>query len=518
MNLIRNKNIIFNINYVTIIFFVICLTFSTSLLSFLNPQLHGEDEALTFLVNESLTNHISNFNLTGIASELLKDWHPPGRNLLPILSLKIFGLNLSSLRLPYLLIWIITCILATLITKKYSNNLFAFTCGFLLGGSGLFHIQTMALSHGVVTFVGMLIVYLITRNEYLISKKISSKQFFSLSMILYIGFLFFNTLILVAFMLHLIQFFLIIKHKNIRIELRNFILISLLITSLYIIYYLIFLGIPYLMVNSQEFIFFLQKTFQISDFGNWDGKNFGQLHQYTVRSDSSKLNFSSILNNIRYLNWHFFPFLSIIIIIFGIITLWSNFKLILVLFTPYFIITNFYMIGNTAQHFTSNFIWLIPFSCIFLSKIIKNNVFKYIFNAAICISLLSFTIWAHIYPYNEHNYPYKTINYVYGDMKWPSNLNRPLQKISNIIHSQASKKDVIGFTTDGAISLYYLRDLKTIQITNETLKKFTSNNCEQLKNKIQILISNKNLTSSCLSFIAKKYTFNNSNLRIYIFK
>ena len=140
--------------------------------------------------------------------------------------------------------------------KKYSNNLFAFTCGLLLGGSGLFHIQTMALSHGVVTFVGMLIIYLITRNDYLISKKISSKHFFTLSMILYIGFLFFNTLILVAFMLHLIQFFLIIKHKNIRIELRNFILISLLITSFYIIYYLIFLGIPYLMVNNQEFIFF----------------------------------------------------------------------------------------------------------------------------------------------------------------------------------------------------------------------------------------------------------------------
>ena len=62
MNLIRNKNIILNISNVTIIFFVICLTFSTSLLSFLTPQLHGEDEALTFLGNESLTNHISNFN------------------------------------------------------------------------------------------------------------------------------------------------------------------------------------------------------------------------------------------------------------------------------------------------------------------------------------------------------------------------------------------------------------------------------------------------------------------------
>ena len=184
MNLIRNKNIILNINNVIVIFFVICLTFSTSLLSFLNPQLHGEDEALTFLVNESLTNHISNFNLTAIASELLKDWHPPGRNLLPILSLNIFGLNLSSLRLPYLLIWIITCILATLITKKYSNNLSALTCGFLLGGSGLFHIQTMALSHGIVTFVGMYIIYLITKNEYLISKKISSKQFLTLSIIL----------------------------------------------------------------------------------------------------------------------------------------------------------------------------------------------------------------------------------------------------------------------------------------------------------------------------------------------
>ena len=382
----------------------------------------------------------------------------------------------------------------------------------------MFHIQTMALSHGVVSFVGILIIYLITQKEYLKSNKNFTKHFLTLSIILYIGFLFFNTLIVISLMLNVIYFFLIIRSKNIKKNLINFIIISLIFSFLYIVYYLIFLGIPYLMVNSHEFIFFLQKNFEISDFGNWDGNNFGQLHQYTVRSNTSKLNFLSILANVKYLNWHFFPFVSIIIIFFGIIALWRNFKLILILITPYFIITNFYMNGNTAQHFASNFIWLVPFSCIYLSKISKNNFFKYTFNIAICASLLSFTTWAHIYPYKENNYPYKIVNFVYGSVKWPSNLHRPLQEMSNIIYSQASKKDVIGFTTDGAIVLYYLKDFKTIQITDKKIKKFSINNCQKLINKIQILISRGNLKSGCLNFISKRYEFNNSKLKIYFFK
>ena len=63
--------------------------------------------------------------------------------------------------------------------------------------------------------------------------------------------------------------------------------------------------------------------------------------------------------------------------------------------------------------------------------------------------------------------------------------------MSNIIYSQSSKKDVIGFTTDGAIVLYYLKDFKTIQITDKEIKKFSTNNCQKLINKIQILISQK---------------------------
>lgn len=43
-----------------------------------NPQLLGEDEALTYIVNINLLDYLSNFNLKGFISELIKDWHPPG--------------------------------------------------------------------------------------------------------------------------------------------------------------------------------------------------------------------------------------------------------------------------------------------------------------------------------------------------------------------------------------------------------------------------------------------------------
>ena len=78
--------------------------------SLYDPQLLGDDEALTYIVNINLLDHWSNFNFKGFISELIKDWHPPGRNLLSLLSISFFGENITSLRIPYYIFWICTCI------------------------------------------------------------------------------------------------------------------------------------------------------------------------------------------------------------------------------------------------------------------------------------------------------------------------------------------------------------------------------------------------------------------------
>ena len=452
-------------------------------------------------------------------SEIIKDWHPPGRNLFPLLSIKILGLNLTSLRFPYYILWIITCVLGVLITKRFSSKTYAYICGCLLAGSGLFHVQVMALSHGVVSFIIMLLIYLITKNKQFLSQKFSTKEFILLSIILFIGFLFFNTIILITMMVHFIQLFLILKSNEIRLNITKFFIISFFITCVYLIYFCVFLGLPMLMVNSPDFLIFLKINFGIYDFGNWKGEDFGQYHQYLVRSNTAKINISSLISNIQYLNWHFFPFLSLLIVPCSIFILCKRKKKVLILLLPYFVIMNFYMVGNTGQHFASVFICLIPFFCIYMSRIAINNSYKKIINVIIIFTVIPFTIWAHLTPYNEINYPYRAISNIFGAEKWPPNLHRPLEKISKSINKRLVSKDHIAYTIDGAISLYYLKKFQTSKLNHAQINASLDKDlCKTFSKKYNALITNNYNLKKCILYIKEKLIFNNSNIVVYIFK
>lgn len=501
------------------IMFVLLLAALLPLNAIIDPQLLGEDEALTYLVSTNILNHISNLNLNGFLSEIIKDWHPPGRNLFPLLSIKILGFNLTSIRIPYYILWIVTCVLGVLITKRFSSNTYAYICGCLLAGSGLFHLQVLALSHGFVSFIIMLSVYLITKNKQFLSEDFSPNKFIILSIILFVGFLFFNTVILITMMVYFIQLFLILKSDQIRINITKFFIISFFVTCFYLIYFCIFLGFPMLMVNSLDFLIFLKDNFGIHDFGNWKGENFGQYHQYLVRSSTAKVNITSLISNIQYLNWHFFPFLSVLVIPCSIFALYKDFKKILILIFPYLIITNFYMIGNTGQHFASLFICLIPFFCIYMSKITINNSYKKIINIIIFLTVIPYTLWAHVTPYNVINYPYKVISSVFGAEKWPPNLHRPLERISKTIKKRLTSNDHIAYSIDGAISLYYLNNFQMSQLNNNQINiSLNKDLCNTFTKKYKALITNNHDLKNCTKYIKEKINFKNSKIIVYFFK
>ena len=92
-------------------------------------------------------------------------------------------------------------------------------------------------------------------------------------------------------------------------------MISFFYFLLYFAEYIIFIGFPYLLVNNpQSFLIIIENIFGKLDFGNWDQKPFGQYHQYTVRQNTFDLNYQSLLANLKYLNWHFFPYIGIFVI------------------------------------------------------------------------------------------------------------------------------------------------------------------------------------------------------------
>ena len=144
------------------ILLILVLIFFIPLSSVLNPQLIGEDEVLTFLVNVEIIESFKNLSLKDFLTNLIKDFHPPGRNLFSVPLILIFGENITALRLPYYLLWIVTCCLSLKIIHELNgkkNTLVLNT--FLISGTGIFHIQIMGFGHGMVTFMGMFLIYIL---------------------------------------------------------------------------------------------------------------------------------------------------------------------------------------------------------------------------------------------------------------------------------------------------------------------------------------------------------------------
>ena len=59
--------------------FIAILSIIISLNPLLNPQLHGEDEATTFIISVNLLNNLKNFEVFNFLKSLITANHPPGR-------------------------------------------------------------------------------------------------------------------------------------------------------------------------------------------------------------------------------------------------------------------------------------------------------------------------------------------------------------------------------------------------------------------------------------------------------
>lgn len=508
----KSKNLI----YIYLLF----LSSIIPILAIINPVLVGSDETLTFRTNSNILNHLYDLDFKNIFVELFKDFHPPGRNLFPLISIHFFGENISALRIPYYLLWIGSCFLTFKIVQNYSSSFLpSFLCITLTAGSGLFQLQIMGLGHGVVTFIGLLIIYRLLK---IFKKKVNIipfKEFYIISILSFICFLFFNTFILIIISLYIIQFFLILKN-NIKF-LKPFFISSFIFGSLHFIYLLLFLGLPYLIVHEPLFIEFLEKIFGSLNFGNWDYKPFGQYHQYLFRGDGIHLNYQSLINNISYLNWNFFPYISIIIIPISVIYLYIKHKQIFILLLPYLLVTSFFMAPPTAQHFASIFIWLLPFFSLFISEILSDYKLK-IFVILLSILMIFFTLYCHIKIYDEKNYPYSLVKKFNGTLPfelWPQNLYIPVKEASDLIKIY-NKKDVeIGYTGSNEMFMHYFEDNSIKFLGHDVMKILSEENlCIDKVKKLQlkVLISRNYHPLPCNKIIKKVLKFDNSSIVVFL--
>ena len=499
-----------------LIIYTVALSIFVPLKFVLFPNLFGEDEVLTYLINVEIINSLKDLDVKSIFIHLLKDWHPPGRNVLPVIPLMIFSEEIYVARFVYLIFWVLSALLAVQISKKISNKFSGFVCVSLIFGSGLYHIQILSFGIVLVTFFGLVIIWLLLNKGH--ENLINDKLYINLMIVCFIAFLFFNTFLLILIGINfLVIYQILFLKKNNNFALKKYITLASFFAFLYIIYYCIFIVMPFLITNSPSFINLLTYLFGELNFGNWDGKPFGQYYQYIHRSETSEFNYLPLINNLKYLNWHFFPFLGPLILILGIFMMLKEYKNIFFIFLPFLVIMNFYIQGRSMAHFVSYVIWSIPFfSLIFQNKLFERFISRILVIIFISI-VFSFSYLFHIKTYDENTYRYDLVKKLFGLYIWPSNIKRPLVEISNLVKEISNLNDRMIYSIDGSLVKYYLKDYNFKKINIDNMSKI--GNTEEFKKfkDIKIYITDNSKIKPCQNIILKKHSFSGSNIVVYQF-
>ena len=493
---------------------VIC-SFLFSFKSFINPQLFGEDEASTFLLTSGLLNNLKELNFFNFFKSLLGSYHPPARYILPIPFIEVFGENIISMRIPYFILWIASCALVTKIAFVISGKFGALITGLFLAISGLFNLEIQSLSHGATVFFGLLLISELLKHDseecFIFNKK---KALIKINIYLLLGFLFFTSWSVIIFGFYLFLTFRLLKRKDFIKNITQLFLITLPFFLFYIIYYIIFLGFPYWLINFngvEIFNLFFNKNIQITN------EPFGQLYQNFYRVNNAGLNINGFIENIKTLNWAYLPIIGPILFFLGLVNIFKNKRNIFYTIIIYFLLFNFYFSGNTGQHIQTLFIMLFAFSINEMIALFKSKFFFKYFVILKIVLLIFFTYIFHLRDYNEKNFPYEYESLFFATSKWPQNLHRPLDEIVfQLSNFKKNEKPVLNLI-DGAVSLYHGKELKWIYKKDIEGPKISKENCYVFDSKnYRAAVSSKKLKDFCYSKSLEFIEFENSNLYILI--
>lgn len=499
--------------YLTIIF--ICSVTCFNALT--NPQLFGEDEATTFVTSLNLLYKLKEFDVFGFFKTLLGANHPPGRYLLPVPFLALFGETISFARLPYFLIWIYSCILSYQISNKLFDRQTAFLTAIFLSCSGLFSIEIQSIGLGATVLFGLLLIREISISKInldLLNK--NKKSLFKVNLYLLGSFIFFSTWILMVISFYLFLLTLILKSDKPFINFKNFISKNILFFLIYLFYYLFFLGVPIWIIhfNGLNVINFLfNKDIMI------DLVPFGQYHQHLVRSTNTlSFGISGLIGNLKHLNWYYLPVFGPAMFLISIISIFKFKKDIFYLFFFYLIIFNFFISGRSGPHLQTLFIITLPFGIYMMKDIFsKSKIFNFLISLKF-LFLISTTYFFNLKNYDETNFPYHLEKKYFAESIWPQNLTRPLNEIIlKIKEIQGAKKPVLNLI-DGSISLYHGRDLFWLQKDKISMST-QDNRCLKFnKKKYYTIINTEKQMPICKDNDLIKIPFKNSYLYIISIK
>ena len=359
---------------------VVVIIASAISFSLIHAQL-GDDEAMTLGTGTAAANAIRLLDLKQLALTLLGSYHPPARNLITVPFLWLIDYNEVGLRFPNILAWIVTAAVATFIGNHLAGWRAGLLAGVFIGGSGLFSLQAMGHGHGFFTlWIMVLIWHLLKHPSFSLDTKQERRAYIIGGIYCITAFFWFTSAIAIAGPYHVAYAYYAIKNKiRKRTSLKSYLFLTAPFASFYLIYYFIFIGIP--------------TYFHRIGIENFPG---GQLHQNLSRSSTAHLNISSFIENLQIINGVFFPFISWILLIIGAIYLFRQRKNIFFILAPYAAVMNFYISGGTSGHFLAYFSWMLPFSAVALTKLLKKTQYFKSSLAILTVLILSWSVLIHI--------------------------------------------------------------------------------------------------------------------------
>ena len=477
--------------------FKFSLFFFTTLISFnmlfSHPQ--GDDELVSIYIANELLIALKKFDFKEFFIILLQNYHPPGREFTLMAVFVFFEDTFLNARVVTIILYTFIILKIFELSKKLSNNLkISFFISIFLATTGLFQIQTMISIHGITTFISLLIVIKLLDIE--VNKFISIKNFSYLITLSFVGFLFSNTFLLFSAPMYLILNYLLYKNKY---NLKFILLINFFISLFYIIYFLIFLGIPYYLYYNNEI-----------------NAPVGQLYKYFFRYDNSELSLKSFHENFKITNFYSLPFVFYFLSLIGTYSIFKNYKLIFLTLVIYFILFNFIITIHTGQHYLSFVILTYPFGILFLYKklIFINKNIKYMLGVLFFSITLCWTFFFHIKSYNEIDYPDISKLNFFLDYKWLHNRKFPIDEIDLELSKIGQKKTLNLAGVEWSI---YFKDRNFFYYKNHFFEKY---NCKQIlslyENKLKAIIFKDQKITNCLNNLKEISIKNFSKSKIWL--
>ena len=416
----------------------------------LNAQFRGEDEVLTFRVVSNLLKSVQKLDVKGFVIKLLRDYHPPARNIVALPFVALLGANELALRFPNVLLWVAACMMAAHVGWRLGGIRTGFFSGAGLAVSGLFDLEAMGLGHAGETFWVLVVIALLLRAPDWTLQTIESRKTYILGgLACFLGFLWFTSLLPVCVMYHGMYAYSVLHGRKSWRHLRSYLLFTLPFIGLYLVYYAVFLGWPaYLVSTGQRAIPFGQTASNAIASRNESSQQPFSVPQFTsLKLVCAAIRFMACVSSRNALSTN---------ISFGKFSCyWSGMGCY----------GHFTFPVTPPQHFFAYFCWVFPFGIAAFDRLLAHWNTRISVPVFLLVLLITgiWNYYTHVKTYTYATYPNALVSRVRGATLWRNNVVRPMEPMAQDLQRLLQPNERFIVLADGAFPLYYFDDERYLQ-------------------------------------------------------